>query len=72
MISITGTVQFISLEGGSFAIRGDSGTTYDPMNLSAEYQQAGLRVRVKARVRADQVSARMSGPVIEILTIEKM
>ena len=72
VISLTGTIQFISLEGGFFAIRGDDGTTYDPLNLQRDYQQNGLRVRLKARLRNDVATVRMAGPVIEILEIEKM
>lgn len=37
IISETGTVKYIDLEGGFFGIIGDSGKNYDPINLSEEF-----------------------------------
>ncbi len=51
MISGPGTVRWYDFEGGFFAIRGADGVTYDPMNLSAEYEQDGLPVRFRACFR---------------------
>ena len=31
-IQINGTVRYVTLEGGFWAVRGDDGLTYDPMN----------------------------------------
>jgi hypothetical protein len=70
VIVVTGTVQFISLEGGFFAIRGEDAKTYDPINLASEYQKDGLRVRFRGRLRSDLVGVHMIGPIVEILTIE--
>ena len=72
VIEISGTVQYISLEGGFYAIRGGDGKTYDPINLPDEYQHDGMRVQVKARTRDNVVSVHMAGPIIEILAIEKI
>jgi hypothetical protein len=69
---VSGTVEFISLESGFYAIRAADGKTYDPINLPKEYQRHGMRVRVKARMRNDVASAHMAGPSIEILSIDKM
>jgi hypothetical protein len=71
VIQVSGTVEFISLEGGFYAIRTADGKTYDPINLPQEYHHQGMRVRVKARMRGDVASVHMAGPIIEILSIEK-
>jgi hypothetical protein len=71
-ISITGTIQFFSLEGGFFAIRADDGKTYDPINLPAEYHKDGIRVRFKGRLRTDLVGVHMIGPIVEIVAIETL
>ena len=71
VIQVSGTVEFISLEGGFYAIRAADGKTYDPINLPQEYHHHGMRVRVKARMRGDVASVHMAGPIIEILSIEK-
>jgi len=69
-ISVTGTIQFFSLEGGFFAIRGDDGKTYDPVNLPAQYRKDGIRVRFTGQLRPDLVGVHMVGPIVEIVTIE--
>lgn len=61
----TGTVEWFSLEGGFFAIRGDDDRAYEPINLPAELREDGLRVR------NDLGSYRMVGPVVEIQEIAR-
>lgn len=72
IVSGTGTVRRFELEGGFFAIVGDDGVTYDPTNLAAEFQQDGLRVRFRARMRDDLVGIHMAGPIVEILEISRL
>jgi hypothetical protein len=68
-----GTVRFFNLEGGFWAIAGDDGVTYDPMNpLGAEFQRDGLRVRFEGKVRNDVGNTHMVGPIVEIIQIEKL
>jgi hypothetical protein len=69
IVSGTGTVYWFDLEGGFYAIRGDDDVTYDPMNLSDEFKQDGLRVRFKANLRNDMGSFHMVGPIVEIIEI---
>jgi len=69
MISGTGTVERFEIEGGFFAIRGDDGKVYDPMNLPPAFARAGLRVRFTAKMRRDVGSIRMVGEVVEIQQI---
>lgn len=69
MISGTGSVEWFGIEGGFFAIRGDDGRVYEPMNLPPAFERAGLRVRFTARLRKDVGSFRMVGEVVEIQQI---
>lgn len=69
-LHFTGTVRFMSVEGGFWAIRGDDGVTYDPVNgVPSAFQREGLRVRVDANRRDDMAGTHMVGPIIEILRI---
>lgn len=65
----TGTVQFLNLEGGFFAIRGDDGVTYDPTNLPSGFQRHALRVRFEARIRQDLAGIHMVGPIVDVISI---
>lgn len=68
-VSGTGTVEWFSLEGGFFALRGDDGKVYDPINLPATYRSAGMRVRFEAKIRSDVGSFHMVGEIVEVLQI---
>jgi hypothetical protein len=73
VVRVNGTVQFVTLEGGFWAVRGDDGVTYDPIGgLPAAFQIAGLRVRLEARPKRDTASIHMAGPIVEILTIARL
>jgi len=72
--TIVGTVKFVPIEGGFWAIRGrepGSGSmqTYEPVNLPETFQVDGLQVEVRALVRKNQASFRQVGPIIEIRSI---
>ena len=70
-IRVNGTVQFFSLEGGFWAVRGDDGVTYDPMNgLAPSFQRENLRVTLVARVRNDIGGVHMVGPIVQVISIE--
>ncbi|MBN1411305.1 MAG: hypothetical protein JW969_10720 [Spirochaetales bacterium] len=66
----TGTVRYISLEGGFYGIETDTGEKYDPVNLEDQYKVDGLRVRVVAELRDDLSSFHMWGMIIEIKEIK--
>ena len=70
-VSGTGTVSFVHLEGGFWAIRGDNSRVYDPMNLPSEFQQENLAVRFSGKVRRDIMSVHMVGDIIEITSIKR-
>jgi hypothetical protein len=72
-LHVTGTIHFFTLEGGFWAVRGDDGVTYDPMNgLPSRFQQENLRVSMLVKVRKDLAGVHMVGPVVEIVTIQRL
>lgn len=68
----TGTIVFLSFEGGFYGIKGDDGRNYDPTNLADEFRKEGLRVRLRAKELKDQASFHMWGRLIEIVEIQKL
>ena len=73
-LEITGTVEYVQLEGGFWAIEGETGPgetqTYEPTNLPESFKVDGQRVRVRAKIREDMASIYQAGPIIEIRSIE--
>lgn len=66
---IQGTVVHKNIEGGFFAIDGDDGRKYDPINLPESFRKDGLKVKVTARLRRDAMSIHMYGAIIEVVDI---
>jgi len=71
-VKITGTVVYVSLEGGFYGIKGDDGKNYDPTNLSKEFQINGLRVRCELKELQGMGSVHMWGTIVEVLSIQKL
>ena len=70
-IRVNGTVQFFNLEGGFWAVRGEDGVTYDPMNgLAPSFQRENLPVTLVAKVRNDMGGIHMVGPIVEVISIQ--
>ena len=68
----TGTVKYISLEGGFYGIITDDGESLDPLNLSKEYQVDGKRIQFKYIEKSDMASFHMWGTIIEIIEIKEL
>lgn len=68
-VEIQGTVVYKDLEGGFYAIEGDDGRTYDPINLPAFFKKNGLRVSATVRYKNDVVGIHMAGDMVEIVDI---
>jgi hypothetical protein len=69
-IKVNGTIQYFNLEGGFWAIRGEDGVIYDPMNaLEPAFRRENLPVTLVARVRNDMGGVHMVGPIIEVISI---
>ena len=62
-------VFHFDIEGGFFAIRGSDRQTYDPVNLSPEFQRDSFPVRFAGRIRHDLASIHMVGSIIELTQI---
>ncbi len=73
LICVNGAARFYSFEGGFWAVRGDDNVTYDPLGgLPTEFRQDGLRVHLRARLRPDQGSFHMAGPIVDIVSIRRL
>lgn len=72
VISGTGTVVYIRLEGGFYGIMGDDGKRYYPLNLPEEYRVEGLRVRFEGVIRSDVATFHMWGTPVELKSIEPL
>ncbi len=66
---IVGTVVYKNMEGGFFAIDGDDGRKYNPINLPESFRKDGLKVKVTARFKRDAISFRMYGAIIDVVNI---
>jgi hypothetical protein len=71
-VKVTGTIVFLSFEGGFYGIKGDDGKNYDPTNLPQEFRSDGLRVRFAAKELPGRASVHMWGTIVEIVTIQKL
>ena len=69
---MTGTVVFLSFEGGFYGIKGDDGKNYDPANLPEEFRKDGLRVQFEAKRPTRQASFHMWGVIVELVHIQKL
>ncbi len=69
IFEIVGTIQFKNLEGGFYALIGDNGKNYLPLNLTEEHRRGGLRVKVQARVKQVYTIANFGTPV-ELVSVE--
>jgi len=68
----TGTVKYISLEGGFYGITTDDNKNLDPLNLSKEFQVDGKRIYFKYVEKKEMASFHMWGAIIEILEIREL
>jgi len=68
----TGSVRYIDLESGFYAIRGDDGRIYTPLELPEAFQRDHLRVRFTARLRPDILTIVLTGELVEIISIERI
>ncbi len=66
---IVGNVTYKNIEGGFYAIDGDDGSKYDPINLPESFRKDGLKVKVTARLKKEAISFHMYGAIIEVVNI---
>lgn len=70
-LQFRGEIVHLSFEGGFWGIVAEDGSRYDPGRLPPEFQQAGLKVLVTAKLVRERVSFRMWGKPIELVKIER-
>ena len=70
VVSDTGTIIYLTFEGGFFGIADDHGRHWDPSDLPAEFQADSLRVRFEGVV-TDEVTCHMWGRTIDLTSIER-
>lgn len=68
-VAKTGTVRYIGIEGGFWAIIGDDGKNYDMNNLPEEFAVEGLRVQYTAKMSRKCAAYHMWGFCIELVDI---
>lgn len=68
LVSGTGTVVFVDLEGGFFGLIADDGTRYLPDKLPESCQADGMRVKYTGKERAPAPNIRMWGTPLRILS----
>jgi len=66
---VLGTIVYKQFEGGFFAIDGDDGRKYNPINLPQSFKKDGLRVKVTVRLKRNAISFRMYGTVVDVVSI---
>jgi hypothetical protein len=71
-LTIEGTVERLEVEGGCWVIRSADGKQYEPMGLTEEFRQNGLRVRAVIRIRPDMASICQVGTIAEVVSIERL
>ncbi len=68
VVSTTGTVTFVEMEGGFWAIITPDSTRYDPgSSLPDSLRTEGLEIRFRGEENAGQPSIRMWGTPIDLL-----
>ena len=67
MATFTGTVRFNDLEGGFYELHTDKGDTYRLSKCSAK---AGDHVKVKGKLESGGFGIHMSGPSLEVKSLE--
>jgi len=70
-VRVTGTVQFVNVEGGCWRVLGADGTSYEPTNLSTAFRIDGLPVTLVLAPAKNAGSYCMVGELVDILSIER-
>jgi len=68
---VNGTIRFIEVEGGCWALLVNDDLQYEPLGLPAAFRVDGLAVRALLILRDDLSSICMVGRVAEVLDIEQ-
>ena len=70
-ISVTGTIEYVEIGTGTWALETDEGTTYEIyQGAPAPLLQTGQKVTVEGEVRDDVMTMAMIGPILEVYSFE--
>ena len=69
---MSGTIRYVRIEGGFYAIYGDNGEQYNPINLPRAFKKDGLRVAFQAIKSKRTPGILYPGLRIEITRIRKI
>ena len=70
LITVTGTITYIDLEGGFYGFVADNGDRYFPVNLDQQYKVNNTKVRIEGKIRENVMTTIMWGTPLEILKIQ--
>ena len=70
MIEFQGTVKYITLEGGFYAIYADDGRKFMPRKLGELHRRHGLIVYVRGKILEGVHTIQQHGQVLDISSIE--
>lgn len=72
LITGSGTVRWLDLEGGFFGIVADDSARYDPGELDPFFRRDGLRVRYDLRKVEGAMSIRQWGTIVTVVRIDSL
>ena len=70
IIEFLGTVQYVVIEGGFYAIYAEDGRKFMPRHLKKSQEKHGLIVKVKGEILKDVITVQQHGEVLKIISIE--
>jgi hypothetical protein len=72
LITGTGTIRHLDLEGGFWGIVADDSTRYDPGTIDERFQHDGMRVRFDLRRNEGQMSIRQWGTLVTVVRLDSL
>ncbi len=69
VVTITGVVKFIELEGGFYGVVSSDGKQYRPDNLPENYKRDGAAIHFQAEVMNDMMGIQMWGTSVQITRV---
>jgi hypothetical protein len=70
LMTVTGTMKFMSFEGGFYGIVTDKGQKLLPLNLKAEYRQDGMKLKVTGKIETEVMTIQQWGTPFTIESVE--
>ncbi len=72
LITGSGTVHYLDLEGGFYGIVADDSSHYDPAELDPRFRRDGMRVRFDLRKVEGAMSIRQWGTIVTVVRIDSL